>query len=297
MIFGIHTLLFTEAFVDRDLPLLDKAKRMGFDAVEILPFDPEHFPAAAVRRAASDLGLVVNTGFGMPEQYNVISPDPAVRKAGVDFSKRLIDISNDVGARVLGGVIYCAWGYLTGRPRTQEEWKWAVEGYRQIAEYAASTSDLILAIEPVNRFESHFINIADDAVKFIEDVGMPNVKVHLDTFHMIREEDSIGEAVRRAGKHIGYVHACENQRGIAGRGLVPWREFFTALHEVKYDGCVTIESFDPNKEKFAKLCCIWRQLADSPEQLATESLSFLRTVNEITSVHRGERVDAAAIAL
>ncbi len=155
-----------------------------------------------------------------------------------------------------------------------------MEGYQEIASYAAGSSGLVLGIEPVNRFESHLINIAADAVRFIRDVGMPNVKVHLDTFHMIREENDIAGAVRETGAHLGYVHACENQRGIPGSGLFPWKLFFQALKEVNYEGCVTIESFDPNMENIAKLCCIWRKLADSPEQLATEGLAFLRRVRE-----------------
>ncbi len=282
MIFGIHSMLFRETFIEKDLPLLDKCKKMGFDAVEIIPFDPDHFPAAKVKAAAAGLGLTINTGYGMPEQYNVISPDPAVRKAGFEFSKRLVDLSNEAGAKVFGGAIYCGWGYLTGKMRTADEWKWGVDNYRAIAEYARSTSDLILGIEPLNRFESHFINTAADAVKFIEEIGLPNVKVHLDTFHMIREEDNFAGAVRAVDGHLGYIHACENQRGIPGSGLVPWREFFGALRQIGYDDCVTIESFDPNTEGAAKLCCIWRKMADSGEQLATEGLRFLKSVYKET---------------
>ena len=278
MQFGIHSLLFRETFLEKDLPLLDKCRRLGFDAVEIIPFDPDHFPAARVKSAAADLGLTINTGYGMPAQYNVISPDPAVRKAGLEFSKRLIDLSNEAGASVFGGAIYCGWGYLTGKMRSADEWKWGVDNYREIAAYARRNSGLILGIEPLNRFESHFINVARDAVTFIQEVGMPNVKVHLDTFHMIREEDDMARAVRDTNGYLGYVHACENQRGIPGTGLVPWTSFFQALRQVRYDGCVTIESFDPDIESVAKLCCIWRKLADSPEQLATEGLKFLKGV-------------------
>lgn len=285
MKFGIHSLLFQETFLEKDLPLLDKVKRMGFDAIEIIPFDPDGFPAAKVKRAAADLGLTVNTGYGLPAEYNLISPDAAVRRRGVEFSKKLIDLSNEAGAEVFGGMIYCGWGYLSGRPRTDEEWKWAVGNFRAIAEHAASTSSLIIGIEPVNRFESHLINTAEDAVRFIDAVGMSNVKVHLDTFHMIREEDNIRGAVLKAGPRLGYVHACESQRGIPGRGLVPWVEFFTALRDVGYDGCVTIESFDPDMPAIAKLCCIWRKLAESPEQLATEGLGFLRDVR--ANVYQG----------
>jgi D-psicose/D-tagatose/L-ribulose 3-epimerase len=176
-------------------------------------------------------------------------------------------------------LIHCGWGYLTGGMRTEDEWKWGVECFRETASYARAQSDLILGIEPVNRFESHFINTAADAVRFLRDVGEPNGKVHLDTFHMIREEDDIPSAVKATGSYLGYVHACENQRGIPGSGQVPWNAFFTALADVGYDGCVTVESFDPNLKSIVKLCCIWRKLADSPEQLATQGLAFLKRVH------------------
>jgi D-psicose/D-tagatose/L-ribulose 3-epimerase len=293
MIFGIHSLLFRETFVEKDLPLLDKCKAMGFDAVEIIPFDPDNFPARKVREAAANLGLTINLGYGMPVERNTISPDPAVRRAGIDFSKHLVDLSNEAGAKVFGGMIYCGWGYLTGKMRTADEWKWGVEGYREVAAHALGTSNLVLGIEPVNRFESHFINIAADAVRFIRDVGLPNVKVHLDTFHMIREEDDITRAVLDTGADLGYVHACENQRGIPGSGLVPWTAFFGALRQVGYDGCITIESFDPGIESVAKLCCIWRRLADSPEQLAGEGLKFLKSVQAQVSGESGSGARAA----
>jgi D-psicose/D-tagatose/L-ribulose 3-epimerase len=120
---------------------------------------------------------------------------------------------------------------------------------------------------------------------------MENVKVHLDTFHMIREEDSFRAAVLEAGSKLGYVHACENQRGIPGTGLVPWGEFFTALRDVGYDGCITIESFDPEMPSIAKLCCMWRKFADSPEQLATQGLEFLRGVHAEVGQAAQDRTD------
>jgi D-psicose/D-tagatose/L-ribulose 3-epimerase len=280
MKFGIHSLLFSETFTERDLPLLEKAKEMGFDAVDIVPFDVDNFPASQVRQRAEDLGLEIIIEIGMPAYANIISPEASIRAAGVDLSKRLIDVSIEAGATVFGGVNYAGWGYLTGRMRTEEEWQWGLENFRKISDYAATNApDLTIALEVVNRFESHFLNIAADAVRFIRDLGTPsNVKVHLDAFHMIREEDSFAGAVHDTGPLLGYIHACENQRGIPGRGQVPWRDFFKALAEVNYRGVVTIESFDPNFKNIAKLCCIWRKLADSPEQLATEGLHFLKSI-------------------
>jgi D-psicose/D-tagatose/L-ribulose 3-epimerase len=279
MYFGIHSLLFKETFVEKDLPLLDYCKGLGFDAVEIIPFDPDNFPAAKVKQAAEDLGLIINTGYGMPLDCNTISPDPSVRKAGVELSKKLIDLSAEAGARVFGGVIYCGWGYLTGTMRTADEWRWGVEATRSVAEYAQRNAPgLVMGIETLNRFESHLLNVIDDALRFIGEVDLPNVKIHADTFHLIREENDMVGALERCGSQLGYFHACENQRGIPGTGMVPWHDIFRALKRIDYQGCMTIESFDPNLPKVAKLCCIWRKLADSPEALATEGLRYLKTV-------------------
>jgi D-psicose/D-tagatose/L-ribulose 3-epimerase len=108
-------------------------------------------------------------------------------------------------------------------------------------------------------------------------VDMPNVKVHLDTFHMNIEEDDLGTAIRACGDRLGYFHACGSQRGIPGRDMVPWRETLVALRDCGYQDCITIESFNP-RLRFAPLVSIWRDFADSPEQLATEGLTFLRGV-------------------
>ncbi|KPJ86553.1 MAG: hypothetical protein AMS17_12005 [Spirochaetes bacterium DG_61] len=276
MKFGIHTILFSETFLEKDMPILEKCKKMGFDTVEIPPFDHDNFPAKRVKAIAKELDLDINIAYGMPPEYNIISPDRNVRKSGIEFTKKLVDISNEAGAKIFGGVVYCAWGYTTGKRRSADEWKWGVESFREIAEYAQSTSPIILGIESLNRFESHFINTAADAVNFVTSIGMQNVRVLLDTFHLIREEDNIYDAIINSGSHLGYFHANESHRGVPGRGLVPWAEVFRALKNIHYDGCLTIESFDPNNENLVRMGSMWRKLADGPEQLAAEGLAFLR---------------------
>ena len=274
--FGVDSLIWTENFTENDLPLIGKAKSLGFSVIDINVAHPDRFPTRAVRDEIRNTGIDVVTTIGLPADCNTIDPDPAVRRHGIDTLKLLVDINIEIGSGVLGGVIYASWGYLSGACRTEEEWEWSVSAMREVAEYAASKSDLVLAVEPVNRFESHFINTAADAVKFVKAVGLPNVKVLLDTFHMIREESNITQAVLEAGSYVGYVHTNENHRGIPGSGLVPWVEFFTALKRINYDGCLTIESFDPTDEQLSRMGSIWRRLADSPEQLATEGLKFLK---------------------
>ena len=281
MRFGINSLLFTDTFLEQDLPLLDRCRALGFDLLEITPVDPDRFPARKVRQAARDAGVAVNMNFALREDANPVSPDPAVRRRAVELSRKVVDLCVEAGAEIYCGANYCAWKYFTGTPRTTDEWKRAVECYRQIAEHAQEVSELVLAVETLNRFESYFLNTAADAVRFVTDVGLPNVKVHLDTFHMIREEDDMGAAIRACGDRLGYFHACGSQRGIPGRDLVPWRAALEALRDVGYRDCITIESFHPDKS-IAPLVAIWRHFADSPEQLATEGLTFLRQqVSEI----------------
>src|SRR5258707_5144539 len=158
MKFGIHSLLFSETFTERDLPLLEKAKEMGFDAVDIVPFDVDDLPASQVRQRAEDLGLEIIIEIGMPAYANIISPEASIRAAGVDLSKRLIDVSVEAGATVFGGVNYAGWGYLTGRMRTEEEWRWGLGKIFKISYYSATkTPPPTLSLLMVHPFETHFL--------------------------------------------------------------------------------------------------------------------------------------------
>lgn len=277
--FGVSTFIWTEDFGEEDLWTLDKAQELGFDTVDIFITKPETFPTDAVKERKDRLGidLVTTTTLGL--ETNIIDPDPAVRANGLRALKQLIDINVAIDSTVLGGVNYAAWGYLPGRPRTEQEWDWSVTAMREAANYAKERSDMVIAVEPVNRFETHFLNIVADGVRYCQDVGTGNMKVHPDTFHMIREETSFTEPLETWGRdYLGYVHVCENNRGIPGTGLVPWKEFFTTLKHIGYSGCVAIESFDPSFEELNRLCAIWREFAESGEALAVQGLANLKAI-------------------
>ena len=275
---GVSSLLWTESFGVDDVGLFEKVKNVGFDVFEICVADPFDFPVKEVRKAAVGAGIELTTISVALEDRNPVGPDAASRQKAVEFLKRMIDINMGIGSKIVGGPNYAAWGYITGSSRTDDEWKWAVDTIRKAAEYAKQQGDVVLAFEPINRFETYFINIAADAIKFAADVGGDNVGEHLDTFHMIREEKNIADAVKACGDRLFYLHVCENDRGIPGTGLVPWKEFFVALKDIDYKGIVTIESFDPSLEEINRTCAIWRKFAESGEQLATEGLRNLKTI-------------------
>jgi D-psicose/D-tagatose/L-ribulose 3-epimerase len=277
--FGVDSFIWTENFSARDLWIIPKAKELGFETLDIAIPHPKGFPTADVKREVDGAGIQVVTTTTLGADTNLISPKPKVRAKGVENLKRLVDINAELGAKIIGGVNYAGWGCLTGRPRTEDEWNWSVDAMREAAEYARSVDGTVLAVEPVNRFETHFLNIADDAVRYCKAVGTGNVKVHLDAFHMIREELSFRGAIETCGKeYLGYFHVCESNRGVPGTGLVPWKELFSAVKDVGYDGPMVIESFDPGFEELNRLCAIWRTFADSGEQLAVEGLKNLKAI-------------------
>jgi D-psicose/D-tagatose/L-ribulose 3-epimerase len=276
--FGVASLIWTEDFSVKDLPLIQKAKALGFEVLDINVAHPEKFPTEAVKEKVKEVGIEVVTTIGLPTNSNLIDPNPEIRRNGIETLKKLVDINVNIGSSILGGVNYAAWGYLTGRPRTEDEWGWSVESMHEIALYAKSKSDMIIAVEPVNRFETHFLNVAQDAVNYCKDVGTGNLKVLLDSFHMIREEQNFAGAVEICGKeYLGYVHACENNRGIPGTGLV---ELFAALRKIGYNGPLVIESFDPSFIELNRLCAIWRKFAETGEELALEGLQNLKDIEK-----------------
>lgn len=278
---GVDSFIWTESFKEKDLWIIGKAKELGFSLVDFAISNPYTFPAEAVKKELDRVGINCVCTTSLTNETNPISPDIQIRKKAVAAMKKAVDICNEIGAPILGGVNYASWGYLTKRPRTEDEWNWSVECMREAAEYAKETGNVTICVECVNRFETHFLNIASDAVQYCKDVGTDNIKVHLDCFHMIREEKSFRGAVETCGKkYLGYIHVNENDRGIPGTGLVPFDEFFTALKDIEYDGPIVIESFDMKFTELAGNCAIWRKLADSGEDLAIQGLRNLRAIAE-----------------
>lgn len=280
MRFGVDTFIWTEVFKEKDLWVIKKAAELGFETIDFAIAHPKIFPLKKVKTELGKTNLEVVTTTTLDAKTNLISDDKQIRKNAVDSLKQLVDINYELGSTILGGVNYAGWGCLTGKPKTEKEWEHSVNGMREVAEYALKKHPkLKICVEPVNRFETHFINTAEEGVRYCKEIGTGNMAVHLDCFHMIREETSYTEAVETCGKqYLGYVHVCENNRGIPGTGLVPWKEFFTALKKIDYQGPCVIESFDPSFEELNANCAIWRKFADTGEELAIQGLANLKKI-------------------
>jgi D-psicose/D-tagatose/L-ribulose 3-epimerase len=277
MKFGVNLLIWTANFDDSHLPLLPRIKAAGFDGVEVPMYKGRDFAVGALRRGLADTGMECTICSVLVDGLSLISEDAAIRTKAVDQLRENIATTATVGAKIIAGPLYSPVGYLTGKRRTAEEWDRAVACWQQLGPWLAQ-HDVVAAIEPLNRFETFFLNTADDAACFCDEVAHPNVGILFDTFHANIEEKNIADGYRRVARHLKHVHTCENDRGTPGAGHVEWAPVFEAIKEIGFDGWLTIESFGSNIPEIAKAASIWRDLAATPESVAFDGIGFIKTM-------------------
>lgn len=275
MKFGVNTFLWTANFDRSHLPILPRIKEWGFDGVEFSTFNFDTFPAAEAKKMLADLGMGCTICTALIGTQSLVTEDAAIRKATRDYLLRAIDGSATVGAEALGGPFCSAVGYLPGRRRTEDEWKRAVEGLQSLGD-ALKSHNVVLAVEPLNRFETFFLNTAADSAKLCDEVNHPNIGILFDTFHANIEEKNLTTGLNDVGRHLRHVHSCENDRGTPGSGHVEWPVLFDTLRRKNYNDWLVIESFGFSIKEIAAAACIWRDLAESPDALAAEGVQFLR---------------------
>jgi D-psicose/D-tagatose/L-ribulose 3-epimerase len=273
--YGVNTFIWTAVFDESNFDLLPKVKEHGFDGVEVSMFDPARFPSRSLRQALEENELEATVCSVFTAGLSLISPEPEVRAKSLQHLEDCAKAAADANVRMIAGPLYSPVGYLPGRRRTADEWQRAVEGYSKAAETFASNR-VTLAIEPLNRFETYFLNTADDAARLCDEVNHPRVGVLFDTFHANIEEKNIADGYRKVGRHLKHVHTCENDRGIPGSGHVDWKGVFQALSDVEYDGWLTIESFGFALGELSAAASIWRDIAPTPESIAWEGIKFLK---------------------
>jgi D-psicose/D-tagatose/L-ribulose 3-epimerase len=275
MKFGVNTFIWTVSFTKENLPLLPVIKQNGFDGVEVSLFKPADFAAADIRKGTEANGLECTICSVITKDLSLISDDADVRRKTITHLKDCAKAASEAGAKLIAGPLYSPVGYLPGRRRTTDEWKRAVEGYQSVASTFAAHG-VTMAIEPLNRFETYFLNTAADAAELCDQVNHPSIGILFDTFHANIEEKNIADGYRTVARHLKHVHTCENDRGIPGTGHVEWKSVFEALAEIKYDGWLTIESFGFALGELSAAASIWRDVAPTPDSIAFEGIKFLK---------------------
>ncbi|QGJ70319.1 Xylose isomerase domain-containing protein TIM barrel [Planctomycetales bacterium 10988] len=276
MKYGMNVLLWTGDVTEEHYPILEQIKEMGYDGVELPLFNLDLEKYAKLGKKLDELELGRTAVTVRTAEDNPISPDAAIRQAGVEKNCLTLDCCEAVGATVLCGPYHSALGEFTGQGPTENEFKWGVESMQKMAEHAKKTN-VQLAVEYLNRFECYFLNSAKQAVRFVEAVDHPSCKMMYDSFHANIEEKSITEATQAAASHIVHVHISENDRSTPGTGNIRWGETFDALLAIDYDGWMTVEAFGLALPELAAATKIWRRMYETETQLAKDALEFMKS--------------------
>ena len=279
---GIHFGYWTQYWEVEPLPFVEKAKKCGFDVLEVRAQKIGRMSPTerdALKSAVADAGLKLTYSIGLTADMDLTSEDATTRKRGISFLQEICRAMKQMDGTIMAGINYSCW---PRRPLPGEDKQVltdrAVEGVREAIK-TAEDCGVLFCIEVVNRFEHFLMNTAAEGIAFVERVGSPNAKVHLDTFHMNIEEDSIGEAIREAGSWLGHLHLGEPNRRPPGRGRMPWQEIFGALRDINYQGALVMEPFLVPGGEVGRDIAVYRYLPghDDLDGEATRSVEFVRS--------------------
>jgi D-psicose/D-tagatose/L-ribulose 3-epimerase len=275
---GFSFLYFAPRITEQHEPWFARLKANGYACAELPIVDASDAELAWLRNCAEREGLKATAvGFATP-QANPVSPDPEVRRAAVRHLQRLCEKAQALGADVLAGPMHSAYGVWTEAPPTADERQWCRDVLREAAEHAAQCG-VKLAIEPLNRFESYFLNTAADCVSLVQDVAHENLSAALDTHHAHLEECDLIDAIRASKGALGHVQLSENHRGTPGTGQVAFAAVLAALAEIDYRGWLVVEAFSRQDPAFGSMLRIWRSLDDGPEAVMAAGAALLRATS------------------
>ena len=252
----------------------ERAAACDFKHLVIPLRNHETIEPAAIARMCEANSIRPVTSSPLQTDNDISSTDPDVQARGVERHLAARALARDMGADRMGGVLYSAFGKASWAP-TEDNFKAAAEGLRRVAE-EAHTNGMTLTLEVVNRYESNLVNTAADAVRLLKMIGLDNVKVHLDTFHMNIEEDSMMGALETALPYLGYFEIDQNHRGLLSRGTIEFPALLQRLKAAGYDQLVGVEAFSSaiSHPDIAAGVAGWRPLFFNGDEVAKEARSI-----------------------
>ncbi len=244
--------------------------KYGYDSIEI-EGEPQKYNTKEVRQLLKEYKLKC---FGsvslMYEGRDLIHADEAVRAGSVQYLKDCITMVQELGGHEMT-VVPSQVGKVKAMASPEEEWAWAVEGLREV--YAHSEkAGVTLALEPLNRFETNFLNRHDQALLLANEVG-PNCGVCLDSFHINIEESNLYQAILTTGKKLAAFHVSDNNRMAPGQGDYDWVRLITTLKAAGYNNALTVEFVAPLDRTPANLYKNARAVAEA--ELTPAQLRFI----------------------
>ncbi|MDX1663011.1 MAG: sugar phosphate isomerase/epimerase family protein [Candidatus Promineifilaceae bacterium] len=244
--------------------------KYGYDSIEISGA-PDEYDTNEVRRLLKENNLRCWGSVSlMFEGRDLISNEEAVRAETIQYLKDCVDMIKELDGyefTIVPGEV----GKVTPTASPEEEWQWAVEGLREVYGHSEKAG-VRLALEPLNRFETYFLNRHDQAVLLAEEVG-PNCGVCLDAFHINIEEADPMQAILNTGDKLVDFHVADNNRMACGMGTYDWAKVVDTLRQAGYDGALTVEFVAPIDRTPANP--YKNAMAEAEEELTPEQLKFI----------------------
>ncbi|QZY51089.1 sugar phosphate isomerase/epimerase family protein [Leucobacter tenebrionis] len=277
---GVNTWVWASPLDDAGLlAIAERASGIGYELLELPVESPGDWsPALAAERLAA-LGMGARVVGAMGEGRDLL--DDALREATQRYLRHCVDVAVAVGSPTVAGPFTAR----TGRVWRMDAGERAAairtlrEALRPVAGYAAERG-VILAVEPLNRYETSLINTVEQALDALDPLFGAGVGIALDSYHLNIEERSPAEAIRAAGSRTAVVQVCGNDRGPVGPDHTDWSAFLDALDDAGYAGPLTLESFTGDNDTIATAASIWRPLADSQDELARTTFDFLTDLQQ-----------------
>jgi D-psicose/D-tagatose/L-ribulose 3-epimerase len=286
MNFGAHIFLWTDRWTNASLPLLDRARSLGLDVLELANGDDVEFDPAVIRQRAEAVGLILTLSPGgiWPMEADISHPDPAARQKGLDWHRRWIELASEAGMVAYCGALYAHPGRVARRAPDPDEQRWAAENLHTLAKIGAACG-VEIVIEPMSHFRTHLVNTPEQAMRLLEAADHPNLSVLFDTYHAVTEVRDYAAALRTLAPRLWGLHACESDRGVPagkstpGGGLVPWGQVFSTLSETGFDGSILFESYNSTLDdgNFAYTRGMFHNVCPDGDEFVRTGLIFLKS--------------------
>ncbi len=274
---GVHAFVWEKGWGREECArAIGKTAEVGFDLIEVSAMDPGAVDTDYTRAQLEKAGIGATFSFGLDATCDISSTDAAKVKAGEAKLHQAVAMARDIGATHVAGILFSAFQKYAV-PATSDGIKNSVAVLQRVAETAAR-SGITLGLEVVNRYETNVLNTASQGVEMCRRIGAPNVKVHLDVYHMNIEESDIQQAIIETGPHLGYFHTGDSHRGYMGSGSIDLAGVFRALVKAGYEGPITFESFSSRVvgQPLEGILGIWRNLWEDGHDLASHALMYTR---------------------
>jgi sugar phosphate isomerase/epimerase len=241
---------------------LKKLSKLGYQGVELAIRNPAEVDSKKVKTLCNKYNLeMIATGTGQAwgeEKISLTDPNEETRKKAVERIKSHVNfVSEFGGGQIIIGLIRGMYRDDINKDTSRD---WLIENIRKCADYAENYSEVLITIEPINRYETSIINNIDQAIKIIDKIDRNNVKILADTFHMNIEEANIKESIKKAKEYISHIHVADSNRWAPGWGHYNFDETFSTLEEIDYSGYISGEILPK----------------PTPESCAEETIKYLK---------------------